>query len=112
MARFEISLAADGNLNLHLPLHTVTVPLNEQGVALLRHILQANSRGATQLAEAGNPTQWQLDAWLKSPQGMGALQLAGDRKRHAAIKAATGVAIKVRRAAGPALADIAIDDLL
>lgn len=89
--RIEISLAADGSIALHLPLHTCRVQMTVEGVALLRHVLQANER---RLGDDGNPTQWQLDQWLKSAEGRGALQLAGDRKRFADIKAKTEVGVR------------------
>lgn len=92
----EISLAADGNLLLHLPLHVVRLPLSQAGVALLRHILQGQAQGATRLCEQGNPTQFDVDAILKAlpPKP---LQLAGDRKRWKDIRDKTDVEVRRRR---------------
>ena len=92
--RYEISLGADGRLLLHLPMHIVALPLGETGVALLRHILQSASDGQRGIGEAGNPTQHDINAWLRGPEGQAALQLAGDRKRRADIQARTGVIIR------------------
>jgi hypothetical protein len=108
----EISLAANGNINLHLPMHVAQVPMSVEGVALLRHVLQANTKGARKVGEDGNPTQWQLDAWLKSPQGQGALQLAGERKRFAQIKAATDVQVRRTRSVPINIEGMDLDDLL
>ena len=74
----EISLGADGNISLALPRHTVSIPLNLQGLALLRHILQANAVGPARVSEPGNPTQFDVDAFFKS--GAGAKMLVEKRK--------------------------------
>lgn len=82
-----------------------------EGVALLRHVLQSREQGVDRLGSRGNPTQWDLDQWLKSAAGQGALQLAGDRKRFAKIKAATGVSVAVCKPTFN-LDDINMEDLL
>jgi hypothetical protein len=107
----EISLAANGNLLLHLPLHKCQVPLSVAGLAVIRHVLQANAKGRTKLGQDGNPTQHNLDTWLKSPSGQGALQLAGDRKRFAEIKRATDVEVK-RMNKVPINLDLDVMDLI
>lgn len=67
----SISLGADGNLILGIPspeiIHHLEVPCTEQGLRLIRKVLSARKRhGRTKISQEGNPTQWQVNAWLRA----------------------------------------------
>lgn len=89
----EISLAPNGNILLHLPRHEAQVPMNLAGLALLKHVLQGQASGATKIGEQGNPTQWNLDQWLKSPVGQAALAKAQAEKRSAPAKPSVPISL-------------------
>jgi hypothetical protein len=95
MKHLTISLTPDGSFRLHLPSHSVTIPCTEAGARILATTIREwQDAPAPRVATPSAPIQAQIDAMLKGPGWGDLLQLAGDRRRRAEIKAATGVTIK------------------
>lgn len=48
--------------------HSVTIPCNERGMIVLRHLLQAQAQrtATTRISEPAAPTQAVIDAWYKA----------------------------------------------
>jgi hypothetical protein len=94
MKHLTISLTPDGSFNLHFPDgHSVIIPVTGQGAFILASTIRDWTETAL-IASKGNPTQHQITAALKGATWGPPLQLAGDRRRRADIKAATGVTVR------------------
>jgi len=66
-----IALSVNGNIDVTfysgmIGQHTVEIPMNANGMRLIKQILTAREQAQTRLGELGNPTQAIIDAWLKS----------------------------------------------
>lgn len=72
MTPVTIALGASGTLVLGVPspvqLHHIELPANEFGLQQIMKILKARARGADdqKISRQSNPTQWQVEAWLKA----------------------------------------------
>lgn len=68
-----ISLAPSGAFLLGVPcpevIHHIEIPATEAGIKLMRSILREHAKGEagrTKISQPGNPTQWQVNEWLKA----------------------------------------------
>jgi hypothetical protein len=98
MKTLSISLTADGSFRLHLPSHSITIEASPRGLPLLVRTIREWSEEA-RIATKGAPIQAQINDALKGEAWGQVLQLAGARKRRAAIKAATGITVRAGKRA-------------
>lgn len=68
MTLHQISLHTSGDLLLQVPNgHAVRVPMSLDGLRIIRRILQSRQRDReAKIARPAAPTQYMVDAWLKS----------------------------------------------
>lgn len=68
----QVSLTASGRLALHFEKHSVTLPFTAAGFECLRRVLIARAmrrKGyATNIGTPAQPTQWDIEQWLKAHQ--------------------------------------------
>ncbi len=90
-----VTLAPGGGLSIHSAHSQWTVPMTLQGLAIIRHVLQERTRTTERrIGTPAVPVQSLVDAWMRGPAGRGPRQLAGDTKRRAEIRGATGVEVR------------------
>jgi hypothetical protein len=68
-----ISLAPSGGFILGVPcpevIHNIEIPATEAGIKLMKSILREHAKGEAgrnKISQPGNPTQWQVNEWLKA----------------------------------------------
>lgn len=72
MSEVTITLAPNGAFLLGVPspilIHHIELPANEFGLKQMQKILKARAKRADdgKISRASNPTQWQVEAWLKA----------------------------------------------
>lgn len=81
----SISLSPSGGLVLTFPhnalvSHSVEIPSDENGLRLLRMILNERKSGKTKLGQNGNPTQAMIQLWLKDKYEKDAITLREEMK--------------------------------